>query len=128
MPHELASEFQLDLFLSDAQTYREALARYELIRPILKWERTLAQHSQITGLSYWRLWHDLRRFRGAGIKPRHDFLDACAELTRPCLVNINSTSNHAVLRHDEPSTYGRPSIHIQGLTAIRHGRLKSALM
>jgi hypothetical protein len=35
-------------------------------------------------------------------KPRHDFLDACAALTRPCLVNINSTSNHGVLRPHEP--------------------------
>jgi hypothetical protein len=61
-------------------------------------------------------------------KPRHDFLDACAALTRPCLVNINSMSNHAVLRHDAPSTYGKPSIHIQGLTVIQHGRLKSAPM
>jgi hypothetical protein len=61
-------------------------------------------------------------------KPRHDFLDACAALTRPCLVNINLTSNHVALRHDESSTYERPCIHIQGLTAIRHGRLKSALM
>jgi hypothetical protein len=28
-------------------------------------------------------------------KPRHGFLDTGAELTRPCLVNIGSTSNHA---------------------------------
>jgi hypothetical protein len=34
-------------------------------------------------------------------KPRHDFLDTCAELTRPCLVHISSTSNHAASRHDE---------------------------
>ena len=61
-------------------------------------------------------------------KPRHDFLDACAALTRPCLVNINSTSTHAVLRHDAPSTYGKPSIHIQGLTVIQHGRLHAAPM
>jgi hypothetical protein len=34
MPHEPASVFQLDLFLSDAQAYRDALARYETIRPV----------------------------------------------------------------------------------------------
>jgi hypothetical protein len=67
MPHEPARVLQLDLFLGDAQAYRDALARYEAIRPILKRERTLAQHSRITGLSYWRLWRDLRRFRPAGI-------------------------------------------------------------
>jgi hypothetical protein len=67
MPHEPASAFQLDRFLSDAQAYRDALARYEVIRPIFKRERTLAQQSRITGLSYWRLWRDLRRFRRAGL-------------------------------------------------------------
>lgn len=36
MPHELASGFPLHLFLSDAQAYREALARYEAMRPMLK--------------------------------------------------------------------------------------------
>jgi hypothetical protein len=39
----------------------------ETIRPILEQERTLAQHSRITGLSYGRLWRDLRRFRRAGV-------------------------------------------------------------
>jgi hypothetical protein len=34
---------------------RDALARYETIRPVLRQERTLTQHSRITGLSYWRL-------------------------------------------------------------------------
>jgi transposase len=67
MPHEPASVFQLDLFLGDAQAYRDALARYEVIRPILKRERTLAQQSRLTGLSYWRLWRDLRHFRRAGL-------------------------------------------------------------
>ena len=57
----------LDLFLSDAQAYRDALARYETIRPVLRQERTLTQYSRITGLSYWRLWRDLRRFRRAGV-------------------------------------------------------------
>jgi transposase InsO family protein len=58
---------QLDLFLSDARTYRDALARYETIRPLLRQERTLAQHSRITGLSYWQLWRDLQRFQRAGV-------------------------------------------------------------
>jgi hypothetical protein len=49
---------QLDLFLSDARAYRDALARYEMIRPVLRRERTLAQHSRITGVSYWQLWRD----------------------------------------------------------------------
>jgi hypothetical protein len=67
MPHEPARVLQLDLFLSDAQAYRDALARYEAIRPVLRQERTLIQHSHITGLSYWRLWRDIQRFRRAGI-------------------------------------------------------------
>ena len=37
-----ARVLQLDLFLSDARTYRDVLARYETIRPILRQERTLA--------------------------------------------------------------------------------------
>ena len=49
------SALQLHLFTSDSPAYREALARYEEIRPILKQERTLAQHSRETGLNYWRL-------------------------------------------------------------------------
>jgi hypothetical protein len=67
MPQDPARILQLDLFLRDAQAYRDALARYEAIRPILKRERTLAQHRRVTGLSYWRLWRGLRRFRRAGI-------------------------------------------------------------
>jgi transposase len=43
------------------------LARYEAIRPVLKRERTLMQQSRTTGLSYWRLWRDLRRFRREGL-------------------------------------------------------------
>ncbi len=67
MPHAPARVLQLDLFLSDARAYRDALARYETIRPVLRQERTLAQHSRITGLSYWQLWRDLQRFRRAGV-------------------------------------------------------------
>jgi putative transposase len=43
------------------------LARYEAIRPVLKRERTLMQQSRATGLSYWRLWRYLRRFRREGL-------------------------------------------------------------
>jgi hypothetical protein len=67
MPQEPARAFQPDLFLSGAQAYRDALARYEAIRPILKRERTVAQHSHVTGPSYWRLWRDVRRFQQAGV-------------------------------------------------------------
>jgi hypothetical protein len=39
-------------------------------------------------------------------KPRHGFLSTGAELTRPCLVNIGSTSNHAASRLHVPlNTY-----------------------
>ena len=67
MSHEPARVRQPDLFLGDTKAYRDALARYETLRPILKQERTLTQHSRITALSYWRLWRDLRRFRRAGV-------------------------------------------------------------
>ena len=67
MPQTPAHVLQPDLFLSDATAYRDALARYETIRPVLRQERTLTQHSRITGLSYWRLWRDLQRFRRAGM-------------------------------------------------------------
>jgi transposase InsO family protein len=67
MPGDQLSALQLHLFASDSPAYQEALARYEAIRPILKQERTLAQHSRATGLNYWRLWRDLRRFRRDGL-------------------------------------------------------------
>jgi hypothetical protein len=34
MPQDPARVLQLDLFLGDAQAYRDALSRYEAIRPI----------------------------------------------------------------------------------------------
>jgi transposase InsO family protein len=67
MPQAPARVLQLDLFLSDARAYRDALARYETLRPVLRQERTLAQHSRITGLSYWQLRRELQRFQRAGI-------------------------------------------------------------
>jgi hypothetical protein len=67
MPEAQISALQLPLFATDSPAYQEALARYEEIRPILKQERTLAQHSRETGLNYWRLWRDLRRFTRSGL-------------------------------------------------------------
>ena len=58
---------QLDLFVSDSPAYREALVRYEEIRPVLKGERTLPQQSEETGINYCRLWRDVRRFAQAGL-------------------------------------------------------------
>jgi Homeodomain-like domain/leucine-zipper of insertion element IS481 len=67
MPADPAGALQLPLFTSHSPIYQEALAHYEEIRPILKRERTLAQHSRETGLNYWRLWRHLRRFRREGL-------------------------------------------------------------
>jgi leucine-zipper of insertion element IS481 len=67
MPEAQISTLQLPLFTTDSPAYQEALARYEEIRPILKQERTLAQHSRETGFNYWRLWRDLRRFTRSGL-------------------------------------------------------------
>jgi hypothetical protein len=67
MPEAQISALQLPLFATDSPAYQAALARYEEIRPILKQERTLAQHSRETGLNYWRLWRDLRRFTRYGL-------------------------------------------------------------
>jgi transposase len=67
MPEDQISALQLHLFAPDSPAYQEARARYEEIRPILKQERTLAQHSRETGLNYWRLWRDLRRFKRYGL-------------------------------------------------------------
>ena len=58
---------QLDLLPGDAPVYRDTLARYELLRPILQGRRTLLQQSQATGVPYKRLWRDLQRFRRNGL-------------------------------------------------------------
>ena len=50
MPEDQLSALQLHLFASDSPAYQDALGRYEEIRPILKQERALAQHSRETGL------------------------------------------------------------------------------
>ena len=66
MPRDSARAPQLPLFVSDTAASPEAFARYEAIRPVLKGERSLRQQSQQTGINYWRLWRDLRRFRRDG--------------------------------------------------------------
>jgi transposase len=67
MPREAASAPQLPLFVSESSVAQEVLARYEAIRPVLTGQRPLVQQSQQTGINYWRLWRDLRRFRRAGL-------------------------------------------------------------
>ena len=67
MPRDSAHVLQLPLFVRDPIGYPEALARYEAIRPIFKGDRSLQQQSQQTGMHYWRLWRDLRRFRSDGL-------------------------------------------------------------
>jgi hypothetical protein len=66
MPRDSAHALQLPLFVRDTVGYSDALARYEVIRPILKGERSPRHQSQQTGMNYWRLWRDLRRFRHDG--------------------------------------------------------------
>ena len=67
MPRDSAHALQLPLFVRDTVGYPDALIRYEAIRPVLKGERSLRQQSQQTGVNYWRLWRDLRRFRRDGL-------------------------------------------------------------
>src|SRR5262245_23715574 len=69
MPRDSARRSQLSLFVSDPAASPEALARYEAIRLVLTSQWLLRQQSQQTGINYWRLWRDLRRFR------RHGLLD-----------------------------------------------------
>jgi hypothetical protein len=67
MPRDSARAPQLSLFVSDPAASPEALARYEALRPVLTGQRSLRQHSQQSGINYWRLWRDLRRFRRQGL-------------------------------------------------------------
>ena len=67
MPREAASTPQLPLFVSESSAAEDVLARYEAIRPILIGEQSLVQQSRQTGMNYWRLWRELRRFRHAGL-------------------------------------------------------------
>jgi Integrase core domain/Homeodomain-like domain len=67
MPTVATPSPQLDLFVRDTPAYQKALARYDLLRPILQGQSTLVQQSRATGMPYHRLWQDLRRFQRAGI-------------------------------------------------------------
>jgi Integrase core domain/Homeodomain-like domain len=67
MPTVATPSPQLDLFVRDTPAYQKALARYDVLRPILQGQCTLAQQSHATGIPYHRLWQDLRRFQHAGI-------------------------------------------------------------
>jgi transposase InsO family protein len=67
MPTVATPSPQLDLFIRDTPAYQKALARYDVLRPILQGLYTLAQQSRATGVPYHRLWQDLRRFQHAGI-------------------------------------------------------------
>src|ERR671923_2409220 len=67
MPRDSAPALQLPLFVSDPAASPEALTRYEALRPVLTGQRSLRQQSQRTGINYWRLWRDLRRFRRHGL-------------------------------------------------------------
>ncbi len=67
MPTTAPPSPQLDLLLRDTPAYQQALARYEVLRPILQGQRTLGQQRQATGLPYHRLWHDRQRFQRAGL-------------------------------------------------------------
>lgn len=67
LPTAATPSSQLDLFLHDTSVYQQALARYNVLRPILQGQSTLTQQSQRTGLPYHHLWWDLRRFQRAGL-------------------------------------------------------------
>ena len=67
MPTVAPPSPQLDLCMRDTAASQEALARYEVLRPILQGTRTLTQHSQATGIPYGLLWRDLRRVERAGL-------------------------------------------------------------
>ncbi|MBM3302416.1 MAG: helix-turn-helix domain containing protein, partial [Deltaproteobacteria bacterium] len=68
MALELTPTPQLDLFVSLSPAYQEAVDRYEAIRPILKEEQSLSQHSRKTGIRYGRLWRYLQQFRRYGLQ------------------------------------------------------------
>ena len=58
MSRDSARALQLPLFIRNIVGYRDADARYEAIRPVLKGERSLPQQSRVIGINYWRLWQD----------------------------------------------------------------------
>jgi hypothetical protein len=67
MPTGATPSPQLDLFVRQPPAYQKALARDDVLRPILQGQSTLVQQRRATGIPYHRLWQDLRRFQHAGI-------------------------------------------------------------
>src|SRR5262245_21303019 len=67
MPTGAPPSLQLDLLLRDTAAYQQALARYEILRPVLQGQSTLTQQSHATGIPYNRLGRDLQRFQRAGL-------------------------------------------------------------
>src|SRR5262245_21559874 len=61
-------------------------------------------------------------------KPRHNSLATGGELTRPCLLDISSTSHQSRTVHSmRPSMYRSQDMQIRGVTPIQHGRPRSPL-
>jgi putative transposase len=67
MPRDSARALELPLIIHGTVGYRDAVARYEAIRPVLKGECSLPQQSRAIGINYWRLWRDLQRFQRSGL-------------------------------------------------------------
>ncbi|MFH1740016.1 MAG: DDE-type integrase/transposase/recombinase [bacterium] len=65
MSTELAEPIQMDLF-GESSAHQEAVANYELIRPVLTQQRTLAEQSRHSGVAYKRLWRYWHRFQRLG--------------------------------------------------------------
>jgi len=108
MTQKPAPPLQLDLFVSQSPAYQEAVDRYEAIRPILKEEQTLAQHSQETGISYWRLRHYRQRFRRYGLQGLIDQRKLRHRRGRPPIEEVlpDSIQQHVVrLAIAHPFTY-----------------------
>jgi hypothetical protein len=59
-------------------------------------------------------------------QPRQNFLSARGKLTRPCLIDISSTSHQGrTTRRVRPSVYQSQGRQIGGVTLTRYGRLNS---
>ncbi|HSG17461.1 MAG TPA: helix-turn-helix domain-containing protein [Anaerolineae bacterium] len=66
MQSESIESLQLDLF-GASSAHHQAIETYELIRPVLTQQRTLAEQSRHTGIAYKRLWRYWHRFQDQGI-------------------------------------------------------------
>ena len=62
---EFPAPLQLDLF-GESPAHQKAVEAYELIRPVLTQERTLAEQSRHTGSAYKQLWRYWHRFQCRG--------------------------------------------------------------